>query len=93
MKQIAFELPLGRVSFGQVSTLILKTLFERERANGKSFEISLFPIGQVDFSSQPQDETFNQWVKEKIIYGLEKHNRSIPIFKLWHLNGGLQSFS
>jgi len=89
---IALELPLNRVSFGQVSTLILRTLFEQEQ-QGIKHDIFLFPIGNVDLGSQIVDEKFNQWIKEKIQNGLENYSREIPVFRLWHLNGSLQSYS
>lgn len=90
---IAFHLPLNRVSFGQVSTLLLRTIFDKEVAGGDKHNISLFPIGQIDLGSQPQNEAFNQWVKEKIINGLENFDRDTPMFKLWHFNSSLESFS
>lgn len=92
MSDIAFSLPINRVSFGQVSSLILRTLYERELA-GQQHNIHLFPIGNVDLSAQATDENFQKWVKEKVINGLENYNRDIPIFKLWHLNGSLESAS
>jgi hypothetical protein len=88
---IALHLPVNKLSFGQVSTVILKTLFEREKA-GDKHDIFLFPISQIDLSSQVQNEEFNQWIKSKILRGLEEYDRDIPVFKLWHLNGSLESF-
>lgn len=90
---IAFHLPLNRVSFGQVSTLLLRTIFDREVSGGERHNIFLFPIGQIDLGSQPQNEPFNQWIKEKVLNGIENYSRDIPIFKLWHLNGSLESYS
>lgn len=88
---IALHLPLNRVSFGQVSTLILKTLFEREMAGKEKHNLFLFPIGPIDLTSQQTTEQFQQWLKEKILNGLENYDRNIPVFKLWHLNGSLES--
>jgi hypothetical protein len=91
--KLAFNLPLNPVSFGQVSTLLLRTLFEREINNSEKHDIYLFPIGQINLSTQSVTKEFNDWLKEKIINGLENYTRDIPIFKLWHLNGSLESFS
>ena len=93
MEKLAFELPLGKVSFGQVSTLILKELFTQEKKDSQKYEISLFPIGGIDFSSQPFNEEFNKWVQSKVQYGLENHDRKVPVFRLWHFNNSLSSFS
>lgn len=91
--KLAFNLPINPVSFGQVSTLILRTIYEREKNSSEKNDIYLFPIGQVNLSSQQVDQGFQEWVKSKILNGLENYSRDIPIFKLWHLNGSLESFS
>lgn len=90
---IALNLPLNKVSLGQVSTLILRTIYEQEVAGLAKHEIFLFPIGQIDFGSQKLDEKFQAWVNSKILNGLENYSRDIPVFKLWHLNGSLESVS
>lgn len=91
--KLALNLPLNQVSFGQVSTLLLRTIYEREKSSSEKNDIYLFPIGQVNLSSQKIDQDFQEWIKNKILNGLENYNRDIPIFKLWHLNGSLESFS
>jgi len=93
MQKIAFELPLNSVSFGDVSILILRTIFEQERINGQKYDISLFPIGHVDFSAQTQNLEFQKWINSKIQNGLENHSKDTNIFKLWHLSNGIQSYS
>lgn len=90
--KIALSLPINRVSFGQVSTLILRTLFEQEQ-NGIKHDIFLFPIGNVDLGSQLPNESFNNWLKEKIKNALENYSRDIPVFRLWHFNGSMESVS
>ena len=91
---IAFNLPINRVSFGQVSTLILRTLFDRERLSGEQHNIFLFPIAnQIDLGSQKQDQSFNNWIMAKVANAMENYDRDIPVFKLWHLNGSLESVS
>lgn len=63
-----------------------------ERAGSKD-NVFLFPIGQIDLSCQQVPLGFQEWIKSKIMNGLENYSRDIPIFKLWHLNGSLESFS
>ena len=91
--KLALNLPLNRVSFGQVSSLLLRTIFEQEKSSGEKHDIYLFPIGPVDLSSQVVTKEFGDWVNSKVLNGLENYTRDIPIFKLWHLNGSLESFS
>jgi len=91
--KLALNLPLNRVSFGQVSTLLLRTIFEQEKTTGATHDIFLFPIGPVDVSSQTPNPEFNQWIVSKIANAMENYSRDIPIFKLWHLNGSLESHS
>jgi len=94
MEKIALHLPINSVSFGQVSTVLLRTLFEREKADALPYELYLFPIGGVDLSSQTTvSQEFQNWIQSKIAKAFESHNRNTPIFKLWHLNGSLESYS
>ena len=86
-KKRAFNLPLNSTSLGQVSLLILRELFERKE------EINLFPIGNIDLSSQDQNVEFFNWIKSSIDSSLKEFKRTTPIFKLWHINGSLESFS
>jgi len=85
----AFNLPINSVSFGQVSTALLKFLFEKKE------NIQLFPIGnQVDTSTQSySSQEFNDWMQASISSAYENFNRNQNIFKLWHLNGSLESFA
>jgi hypothetical protein len=87
VSKLAFNLPLNPTSFGQVSFGILRELFKRKE------EIVLFPIGNVDISTQNQDPEFFNWIQESIQNSTKNHSRKNPVFKLWHLNGGLESFS
>jgi len=93
MQKIGFHLPLNQVSFGQLSTLILRVLYERQKEGKLDIDISLFPIGGVDLSAQKEDKEFVAWVNGKIINGMESWDKKTPIFKLWHLNGSLESYS
>lgn len=94
MSKLALNLPLNSTSLGQVSFSILRELFQRK------IEINLFPIGNVDITSQfididknLNDQAFVSWIQSSISKSLEEHNKNNPIFKLWHLNGSLESFS
>lgn len=75
-----------------MSTMILKTLFDKEMA-GEKHNIFLFPIGNTDLASQLNNESFNSWLREKMNNAEESYSRDIPIFKLWHLNGSMESLS
>lgn len=90
---LALHLPINSVSFGQVSSMILRVLYDREKAGNTDLDFCLFPIGGVDLSSQAVTEDFQRWVGSKIIKGLESHSKTTPLFKLWHLNGSLESYS
>lgn len=85
----AFHLPINSVSFGQVSTLLLRELYK------KGEEIKLAPTnGGIDLNSQSNvDKQFTDWIVQSINSFYESYNRDTPIFKLWHLNGSLESFS
>lgn len=87
MNRLSFNLPLNSTSLGQVSLSILRELFRRKK------EILLFPIGGIDITSQIQDAEFINWIQNSIQDSTKFHNRDTPIFKLWHLNGSLESFS
>lgn len=90
MSEIAFNLPINGVSFGETSCCLLKTIFER---NESKDPILLFPIGQPDLSSQQDNPEFAKWLETSIRQTPEKHSRNIPILKLWHLNDCINSFS
>jgi hypothetical protein len=82
------NLPVNSVSFGQVSTLLLRELHK------KNSNFTLYPIGdRYDLSCQELDEGFLSFIKDKTSDFLSKINRKDPCFKLWHLNGSLESVS
>ena len=56
----ALHLPLNGVSFGQVSTALLREFYE------KGVQPSLFTIGNVDLSSQEITQDFNTWIQSCI---------------------------
>lgn len=90
MNDLAFNLPLNSLSFGQVSTLILREIFALNKD-----PILYSPIGSnIDLSSQTDIQTpFQEWISKSINNFSENYSNTIPIFKLWHLNGSLESFS
>lgn len=93
MQKLALHLPVNGVSFGQVSTVLLRTLWEREKEGKLPYELYLFPIGGFDLSSQVVPQEFVNWIQSKINKAFESYTRDIPLFKLWHLNGSLESYS
>jgi hypothetical protein len=86
-KNPAVQLPINPTSLGQVSISFLKELFKRK------IDPILFPIGEINLSSEEEDPTFVEWLKAAIDRAQLDHSRSNPIFKLWHLAGSLESFS
>lgn len=81
------NVPINSVSFGQVSIAILRELFKRGE------HPCVFPIGPVDLSTQTQDATFNQWLQACINTAQQRYNRQQTAYKLWHISGGLESYS
>ena len=60
--KLTFELAVNGLSFGQTSTLILRTIFDRIKA-GADYDVNLFPIGGgFDLSTQKEDKEFEQWI-------------------------------
>jgi hypothetical protein len=85
---LAFNLPINSVSFGQVSTLILRELY-----NSK-VNVGILPMGNIDLSTQSDlTQEFANWLQQSINSSLETFNRKNKLFKLWHLNGSFESFS
>lgn len=85
----AFHLPINSVSFGQISTLFLRECFKRDK------DLYLFPInGNIELGSQNNlTNDFYSWLVERSNQFLDVYTKDIPIFKLWHLNGSLESFA
>jgi len=82
------NVPVNSVSFGQVSTLIIRELFKLNK------EFILYPIGNnADLSSQDIDENFYNYIKNSSDNYLSRCKREFPAFKLWHLNGSIESIS
>jgi hypothetical protein len=82
------NLPLNSVSFGQLSSLILREVFNNKH------KCNLLPIGNVDISAQSDlTKDFTDWIQQSINQSLENLSRKDKIFKLWHLNGSFESYS
>ena len=60
MSDLALHLPLNGVSFGQVSTALLREFHQR------GVQPFLFTIGQADLSSQDTTPDFNKWIESGI---------------------------
>lgn len=83
----ALQLPVNKLSFGQVSVCILQEIYK------KGLEPSLFPINQ-DIDSYTLSKDFVSWLKSCIDKGPKVHKRDNPVFSLWHLNAiGMASVS
>jgi glycosyltransferase involved in cell wall biosynthesis len=82
------NVPVNSVSFGQVSTLLLRELYKKNK------DFTLLPIGNaLDLSCQEDDSNFFSYVRNKSSDFLARVKRENPCFKLWHLNGSLESCS
>ena len=92
MKTLTFNLPINSVSFGQISTLLLRTIYDRIKA-GTDYKVNIFPVGGMDLSAQKEDKDFEAWLNSCVMRAFNSHSKGSPIFKLWHLNGSFESFS
>jgi glycosyltransferase involved in cell wall biosynthesis len=81
------NIPINSVSFGQASIAILREFFKM------GLNPTIFPIGNPDLSAQKVDKDFFKWIEDNANSRYLKHSRENPTFKLWHLNGGIESFS
>jgi glycosyltransferase involved in cell wall biosynthesis len=83
----ALNIPINSTSLGQVSLAIAREIFLQ------GLQVGIFPISKVDLSTQKDEPDFTKWLEANIKKAHESHSRDTPIFKLWHLNGSLESFS
>lgn len=88
---LAFDLPINALSFGQVSVNILKEIHRR------GYSPCVFPFGgKTDLTvfGKTVSDDFKKWLNSCISVTLLKHKRSVPVFKLWHIrHESLQSCS
>ena len=87
MNNFALNLALNSVSFGQCSIALLKEIYK------KNHQPPLFLIGQPDLTTQKPTQEFVNWLNGNIAKNVRTHSRNNPVFKLWHLNGSLESLS
>ena len=86
--KLSFNCPINSVSFGQVSTAILREAYK------KGYDSLILPIGDaVDLGCQKHDEAFTKYLRSGVDKFLEEHDLKTPTFRLWHLNGSLHSYS
>ncbi len=89
----ALELPLDNSVEAAISKIILRTLYKAELSNKKHRNLFLFPIGNLNFNEEVQDEHFGIWVMHQRINGRDNYNRSIPSFKICRLESSFSSVS
>jgi len=85
---ISLNIPFNSLSFGQTSIAICREIYKR------GLSPCVFVIGGgIDLSAQKDDQDFNLWLQGCVNKSTKLHNRKNPVFKLWHLNSSLESFS
>lgn len=73
--------PVNNVSFGQTSIALIREFIKL------GLSPSLFPVGNVDLSTQTGDLTSLQtWIQENNNKSMKSFRRGDPTFKLWHLH-------
>lgn len=87
MSNITLNAPINNLSFGNVSIAILREMFKR------GLNPNVFPIGQADLASQRPDDSFNRSLSTAIEGAQANHRREDPVYRLWHVNGSLESYS
>ena len=80
MREVTFNVPINNVSFGQVSTSLLREAYKREMSP------LLFPIGGgIDLASHAEDHRFSKWIQEAHSRCIKSHSRDNKTIKLWHM--------
>lgn len=87
MTNYSLELAPNNLSFGQVSLAILREVYNRSEMH------PVFPIGNVDYSTQKADPAFDAWLRGCLSSAQQRHQRSHPVLRLWHIGGSLSSLS
>jgi len=88
MKNFAIDAPINGLSFGNVSISILREIYNR------NLNPSIFPLeGRIDFGGQKQDDMFAQWLAARINESQRLFSRDTPVYKLWHIQNSLSSYS
>lgn len=82
------QVPINPVSFGQVSTCLLKEFFKL------GLQPCIFPIGNVELDQRiGSNQEFVSWLQSCINKSFTMHRKTNPVFKLWHLYDSLASIS
>lgn len=87
MNNLAFNVPVNSVSYGNASIAILREVYKR------NISPCLFFIGQPDLSAQKEDQEFNLWLQSCSSKIFKRHNRNGVAFKLWHPHQSFESVS
>jgi len=83
-----FNVPINSLSFGQTSLGILYECYKRD------LDLLIQPIGSnIDLSAGFNEDNFKNWLLKNCQRFLKEHKKTNKIFKLWHLNGGFESYS
>ena len=81
MREVTFNVPINNVSFGQVSTSLLREAYKREMSP------LLFPIGGgIDLASHAEDHRFSKWIQEAHSRCIKSHSRDNKTIKLYNQN-------
>lgn len=76
------QLPINPLSLADCGVNLLYEFYK------KGVDCNLFPIGNVDlsaFDKLPQE--FVQYIEKSIVGALKSYKRSLPTFRLWHIQG------
>jgi len=84
--EFALHGPVNKLSFGNVFVNILKEVHKRE------LQPFIFTIGQDDFNAFALPDDFKTWFESCKNKSLKLYQRDIPVFKLWHIDGSLESY-
>ena len=79
--KLLLEVPLNRLSFGNVAYNIIRELHKKE------VEIGIFPIGEPDLGAYDISDDFKKYLEDAINSRFDFLDPDIPNLKLWHLNG------
>ena len=92
---ISINFPINSLSFGNVSVAILRELYRAEQENGlfPNETPAILPIGPVEIKTQRPDAGFSTWLQNILNSSLERVDSKEPCFKLWHINGAIESVS
>jgi hypothetical protein len=85
---LAFDIPICQTSFGQVAYNILREVYARG-ANPFIF----IKGNNANMSPFKREDEFNTWLQYNTNRSIREYDRDVPCYKLWHINGLLESYS